>query len=123
MVKPYTMDNLQKRITEANQGLSQAVQNTSIAPLSSNRNISVDEKISSVFLTVGIPAHIKGYHYLRYAIKLVMEDGSLINRITKELYPRVAEHFDTSASKVERAITRQNRKHQRPVRLYRIQQE
>ena len=104
MVKPYTMDNLQKRITEANQGLSQAVQNTSIAPLSSNRNISVDEKISSVFLTVGIPAHIKGYHYLRYAIKLVMEDGSLINRITKELYPRVAEHFDTSASKVERAI-------------------
>ena len=60
--------------------------------------------VTEIIHQIGVPAHIKGYHYLRYAIKLVMEDGSLINRITKELYPRVAEHFDTSASKVERAI-------------------
>ena len=104
MVKPYTMENLQKRVAESGEKNAQPMPNASIAPLPSNRNVSVDEKISSVFLTVGIPAHIKGYHYLRYAIKLVMEDGTLINRITKELYPRVAEHFETSASKVERAI-------------------
>lgn len=104
MVKPYTMENLQKRIAEVVEGGSQPQPNTSIAPLPNHRNVTVDEKISSVFLTVGIPAHIKGYHYLRYAIKLVMENGALINRITKELYPRVAEHFETSPSKVERAI-------------------
>ena len=54
--------------------------------------------------TVGIPAHIKGYQYLRCAIKMVMEERRLINRITKELYPKVAAAFDTSDTKVERAI-------------------
>ena len=74
----------------------------SIAPVSSNR--SIDEKITSIFLTVGIPAHIKGYQYLRSAIKMSVEDNSLINRITKQLYPEIANMYDTSPSKVERAI-------------------
>lgn len=65
---------------------------------------SLDEKITSVFLTAGIPAHIKGYHYLREGIRMVYYNPSLINRITKELYPGIAKHFSTSASKVERAI-------------------
>ncbi|MDO4572052.1 MAG: sporulation transcription factor Spo0A [Clostridia bacterium] len=65
---------------------------------------SLDEKITSVFLTAGIPAHIKGYHYLREGIRMVYYNPSLINRITKELYPGIAKHFNTSSSKVERAI-------------------
>ena len=68
------------------------------------QNKSLDERVTSVFLTVGIPAHIKGYHYLRQAIKYVIADESLVSRITKDLYPRVAEAFDTTPSKVERAI-------------------
>ena len=84
MVKPYSMVN------------------QSIAPIPAER--SLDEKITSIFLTVGIPAHIKGYQYLRAAIKMVMEDRGLINKITKELYPKVAAAFDTSDTKVERAI-------------------
>ena len=65
---------------------------------------SVDEKISNIFISVGIPAHIKGYQVLREAIKLTIEDPNIINSITKRLYPAIAEKFDTSASKVERAI-------------------
>lgn len=53
---------------------------------------------------IGIPAHIKGYQYLREAIRMVMENNDVINRITKELYPGIAKRFDTTPSKVERAI-------------------
>ena len=65
---------------------------------------TLDEKITAVFLVIGIPAHIKGYHYLREAIRMVYFEPELINRITKELYPGIAKRFNTSASKVERAI-------------------
>ncbi len=65
---------------------------------------ALDERLSSLFLTVGIPAHIKGYQYLRTGIKLVVENPDLINRITKGLYPSIAAQYGTSASKVERAI-------------------
>ena len=65
---------------------------------------SLDDRISNIFLSLGIPAHIKGYQYLREAVRLVMEDSDRINRITKELYPSIARRFATSPSKVERAI-------------------
>ena len=65
---------------------------------------SLDENITSIFLSIGIPAHIKGYQFLRIAVKKVMEKPTLINAITKELYPCVAEDFETTPSKVERAI-------------------
>ncbi len=64
----------------------------------------LEEKISNIFITVGIPAHIKGYQFLREAIKLAVKQPEIINSITKELYPRVADQFSTSPSKVERAI-------------------
>ncbi len=66
--------------------------------------ISLDEKISNIFTTIGIPPHIKGYVYLREGIKMAVEDNSIINKVTKELYPKIGEKYDTSASKVERAI-------------------
>ena len=102
MVKPYSMDNLKRRIMEIVGVKQERRANQSIAPVPAER--SLDEKITSIFLTVGIPAHIKGYQYLRCAIKMVMEERRLINRITKELYPKVAAAFDTSDTKVERAI-------------------
>lgn len=102
MVKPFGMENLYRRVLEL-AGLRNAKKVKSTATRVP-QNKSLDEKITSVFLTVGIPAHIKGYHYLRCAIKMVVEDSSLINGITKELYPAIAKEFDTSASKVERAI-------------------
>ena len=69
-----------------------------------SKNRLLDEKISNVFITVGIPAHIKGYQFLREAIKMAIEEPDIINSITKVLYPSIADRFSTSASKVERAI-------------------
>lgn len=60
--------------------------------------------MTNLFLSIGIPAHIKGYGYLREAVKMVMENHDLINRITKELYPGIARRFSTTPSKVERAM-------------------
>lgn len=70
----------------------------------SHRNKQLEEKITNIFITVGIPAHIKGYQFLREAIKMAIKNPEIINSITKELYPSIASRFDTSASKVERAI-------------------
>ena len=65
---------------------------------------NLDDRISNLFLAMGIPAHIKGYQYLREAIKLVIEKPEMIGGITKELYPAIARRFGTTSSKVERAI-------------------
>lgn len=65
---------------------------------------SLDERISGIFIAIGIPPHIKGYGYLREGIKMAVADPSIINNVTKGLYPIIGEKFGTSASKVERAI-------------------
>jgi len=53
---------------------------------------------------IGIPAHVKGYQYIRDAILLVVEDVSLLGAVTKELYPGIAKKYDTAPSRVERGI-------------------
>ena len=99
MVKPFDMNLLYDRIVEiAGAGESMASEH----PHSTSE--SADEQVTNIFLTLGIPAHIKGYQYLREAVRMVLEDHEVINRITKELYPGIARRFDTSASKVERAM-------------------
>ncbi|MCD7731507.1 MAG: sporulation transcription factor Spo0A [Oscillospiraceae bacterium] len=60
--------------------------------------------ITDIIHTIGIPAHIKGYHYLREAIMLAINDSEMLESVTKMLYPAVARRFDTSPSRVERAI-------------------
>lgn len=99
MVKPYDMPRLYSRIRDL------SGQKPRVAPpADSSRSMSIDERLGSLFLTIGIPAHIKGYQFLRQAVKMVISQPDIINRITKELYPGIAKHFGTSASKVERAI-------------------
>ena len=101
MIKPFDFDMILKRIREV-AGIQKERKPMPAAPPPQSRNI--EEKITNVFLTIGIPAHIKGYHFLREAIKMVVEDNDIINRITKELYPGIAKKFNTTPSKVERAI-------------------
>ena len=101
MVKPFDMHLLYSRIVEIAGEAQPAVagcDEISAAPE------TLDEQITNLFLTLGIPAHIKGYAYLREAVRMVIDNHDVINRITKELYPGVARRFDTSASKVERAM-------------------
>ena len=109
IVKPFNLDVLMKRIhqmagsEEPDQGKMQFVR-AIFAGRETGEERDLEIEITSIIHEVGVPAHIKGYQYLRAAIKMVMEDRGLINKITKELYPKVAAAFDTSDTKVERAI-------------------
>jgi len=60
--------------------------------------------VTKVIHQIGVPAHIKGYQYLRSAIIMTMHNNDLINSITKQLYPGVAKQYGTTSSRVERAI-------------------
>lgn len=100
MLKPVNYDILAKRVFDL--FLTENENGKVVSKTDSEKEI--EEKITNIFITVGIPAHIKGYQFLREAIKLAMENPDIINSITKKLYPSIAERFETSASKVERAI-------------------
>jgi len=67
-------------------------------------NHSLEAMVTSIIHDIGVPAHIKGYQYLREAIMMTVEDMEVINAVTKVLYPEVAKKFGTTASRVERAI-------------------
>lgn len=69
-----------------------------------NRSHSLEAMVTSIIHEVGVPAHIKGYQYLREAILIAVDDIDVINAVTKVLYPEVAKRFGTTASRVERAI-------------------
>ena len=97
-IKPFDTKTLQERIDDI---VEQKGQSNKVAIKPTNQ---LEEKITNIFITVGIPAHIKGYQFLREAIKLAIANPEIINSITKKLYPTIAEKYDTSASKVERAI-------------------
>ena len=95
MVKPILPENLDERIKDLSSNVeSEEKQNEK----------QLDEKISNIFISIGIPAHIKGYQFLREAVKLAVEEPEIIGSITKRLYPTIAEKFETSSSKVERGM-------------------
>ena len=71
---------------------------------SGSRSQSLESVVTSIIHEIGVPAHIKGYQYLREAIIIAVNDMDVINAVTKVLYPEVAKHFGTTASRVERAI-------------------
>ena len=87
MLKPANLDVLSKRVKDLVEGeqISSAI--------SKNTDKEIEEKITNIFITVGIPAHIKGYQFLREAIKLAMENPDIINSITKIPYPSIADRF------------------------------
>lgn len=99
MITPIQGDVIKERLTE----LCEKREETSLS-ITKKPAFSLDEKISKIFLSVGIPPHIKGYAYLREGVKMAVENPRIINYITKKLYPMIGEIYDTSASKVERAI-------------------
>ncbi len=65
---------------------------------------SLEIQVTEILHQIGVPAHIKGYHYLRDSIIMAIETPDIINAVTKQLYPSVAKRYDTTASRVERAI-------------------
>ena len=97
-IKPFDFETLKDRINDI------MSENKSGGRMYNGKNNQIEEKITNIFITVGIPAHIKGYQFLREAIKLAIANPEIINSITKKFYPTIAEKYSTSASKVERAI-------------------
>lgn len=75
-----------------------------IAPENKKDEGNLEALVTNVIHEVGVPAHIKGYQYLREAIMMVVNDIDVINQITKQLYPEIAEKYNTTPSRVERAI-------------------
>ncbi len=96
--KPVTPVNVVERIKDMTIGTDGP------SNVAKRRPSTIEEKISSIFTTIGIPPHIKGFVYLREGIKMAVSEPGIINRVTKELYPRIAAKYETSSSKVERAI-------------------
>ena len=102
LAKPYKFSILKERMKSLEQEKQVATSQPQF--LGRIRDVSLEEKISKIFINVGIPPHIKGYSFLREGVRLAVEDPEIINNITKRLYPTIGEKYSTSASKVERAI-------------------
>ncbi len=99
MLKPCDMSALVERLEEIRGGTNQAPQATQKSGAG-----SIESMVTGIIHEIGVPAHIKGYQYLREAIIIAVNDMDVINAITKVLYPQVAKTFQTTPSRVERAI-------------------
>lgn len=98
ILKPFELSELEKRITEC--ATNTKYDNKAIDLYHNNLQIS----ITKILHELGVPSHIKGYQYIREGITVLYEKPDVIGGITKELYPDIAEKFDTTVSRVERAI-------------------
>ena len=112
VVKPFDMDIFTKRIREMFNTQDVETKRRSVstqvvereAAATSRGPIDLETEITSIIHEIGVPAHIKGYMYLREAITMVVNDMELLSAVTKELYPSIAKKYNTIASRVERAI-------------------
>ena len=99
MLKPCDMSALVERLEEVRGGESLRMP----TPRHTGQQ-NIETMVTNIIHEIGVPAHIKGYQYLREAIIIAVEDMDVINAITKILYPQVAKTFQTTPSRVERAI-------------------
>lgn len=104
LVKPFAPETAVKRVDELFRGQGGSQAETYREPSYARRAATLEERISNIFISIGIPPHIKGYSYLREGIKMAVEQPDVINNVTKVLYPKIGEKYNTTASKVERAI-------------------
>jgi two-component system response regulator (stage 0 sporulation protein A) len=113
VVKPFDMEVLIRRIRQlSNKTINSDdvkripnVDKTEIR-INTNQSVEVDliDQITNIMHEIGIPAHVKGYTFVREAISMVVNDVELLSAVTKELYPLLGEKFNTTGSRVERAI-------------------
>ncbi|WP_150270787.1 sporulation transcription factor Spo0A [Paenibacillus tepidiphilus] len=113
ILKPFDMEVLANRVrqlvgspgnisTSSGAAVFTPKASSNVVPLSKGKNL--DANITSIIHEIGVPAHIKGYQYLREAITMVYNNIEILGAITKTLYPAIAEKFKTTPSRVERAI-------------------
>ena len=95
MLKPFVYEDLENHIVSVMENNADTLQ---------VKDSDLEKTITSLLHSLGVPSHIKGYQYIREGIGLMYNDPSLIGAITKEMYPSIAERYETTSSRVERAI-------------------
>lgn len=105
MHKPFEYSTLIERIARIYKNRQSAYKNQIMNGVQYSQEPSdLEAQVTEIIHRIGVPAHIKGYQYLRTAIMMTIEDNDLINAVTKVLYPSVAKKYQTTSSRVERAI-------------------
>jgi two-component system response regulator (stage 0 sporulation protein A) len=108
ILKPFDMEGLASHIRQVSGNAAPIIKRAHSSMRMSNesngKGKNLDANITSIIHEIGVPAHIKGYLYLREAISMVYNDIELLGSITKVLYPDIAKKYNTTASRVERAI-------------------
>lgn len=101
LLKPYDIQSLASHIN-ALMNIKSRTADASAA--NATHNADIETQVTKIIHQIGVPAHIKGYQYLRTAILMTIENNDIINSVTKILYPTVAKKYQTTTSRVERAI-------------------
>ncbi len=103
LLKPYNIESLCDHISSLADNRMKNVEGIK-AVNNADRTPDIETQVTKIIHQIGVPAHIKGYQYLRTAILLTIKDSDIINSVTKVLYPSVAKKYQTTTSRVERAI-------------------
>ncbi len=104
IIKPFDFEIFLKRIRESKEELPMATISKQSTDLTKEEIKKIEKLSAEMIYSLGVPAHIKGYAYLKEAIVMVAKNPEYLNAVTKELYPGLAIQFDTTPSRVERAI-------------------
>lgn len=102
LLKPVNLASLSDHIQSIATHRMQDI--PAIALQETEKGPDIESQVTQIIHQIGVPAHIKGYQYLRTAILLTIKDSDIINSVTKVLYPSVAKKYATTTSRVERAI-------------------
>ena len=104
LLKPYNMESLCQHIRSLVSNRAMGGNANPEAAATDEQSPDIETQVTRIIHQIGVPAHIKGYQYLRTAILLTVRDSDMINSVTKVLYPSVAKKYQTTTSRVERAI-------------------
>ena len=117
LIKPFESDLLIKRINDISTANTYSIISKNSLDIYQNSYInnkfsldfisssdSMEKQITNIIHAIGVPPHVKGYGFLREAIKMVIENIDLLNAVTKQLYPGIAKKYGTTSSRVERAM-------------------
>jgi len=99
LMKPFDMNSLCEHLRRL-----LAMRGKTSVQAAESSTPDIETQVTKIIHQIGVPAHIKGYQYLRTAILLTIQDSDIINSVTKVLYPSVAKKYQTTTSRVERAI-------------------
>ena len=104
LMKPFDMGSLCEHLRRLLEARANTLHTTAPTATPVQNTPDIETQVTKIIHQIGVPAHIKGYQYLRTAILMTIQDSDIINSVTKVLYPSVAKKYQTTTSRVERAI-------------------